>query len=172
MKPDLNRKKILISLIVAVVVIILDRITKAIAYTKLHYGNPKPFIDSIWQWTLTLNPHSVWGLSLGKHFPYELMVIGLSIIVIALIVFEPKPRFYVLYSMILGGAIGNLIDRIRLGAVIDFIDWGFPHGPRWPIFNLADSAISVGVALLIVFSLVEALKEKKEISKEVEKNDN
>ncbi len=55
-------------------------------------------------------------------------------------------------ALIIGGAIGNVIDRVRLGYVIDFIDWHYRDW-HWPVFNLADSAISVGVVLLIVDSL-------------------
>lgn len=55
-------------------------------------------------------------------------------------------------ALVIGGAIGNVIDRIRLGHVVDFIDWHYRDW-HWPVFNLADSAISVGVVLLIVDSL-------------------
>jgi len=56
-------------------------------------------------------------------------------------------------ALVIGGAIGNVIDRVRLGYVIDFIDWHYRDW-HWPVFNIADSAISVGVVLLIVDSLL------------------
>jgi len=56
-------------------------------------------------------------------------------------------------ALVIGGAIGNVIDRVRLGYVIDFIDWHYRDW-HWPVFNLADSAISVGVVLLIADSLL------------------
>ena len=58
-------------------------------------------------------------------------------------------------ALVIGGAIGNVIDRVRLGYVIDFIDWHYRDW-HWPVFNLADSAITLGVALLIVDSLFNA----------------
>ena len=58
-------------------------------------------------------------------------------------------------ALVIGGAIGNVIDRVRLGYVIDFIDWHYRDW-HWPVFNIADSAISVGVVLLIVDSLFNA----------------
>ncbi len=58
-------------------------------------------------------------------------------------------------ALVIGGAIGNVIDRVRLGYVIDFIDWHYQDW-HWPVFNIADSAISVGVVLLIVDSLFNA----------------
>ncbi len=167
MKPDLNSRKIVVSLLIASFVVILDQITKRIAYKTLHYGNPVQFIDRIWQWTLTINKNTVWGISLGRNFPYPAMVLLLSAVVLLLIVFERTPKYYIPYAMILGGAIGNLIDRLRIGGVIDFIDIGIPHGPRWPIFNIADSFISVGIVALLLFSIVDILKEKRSGSKEV-----
>ena len=58
-------------------------------------------------------------------------------------------------AMILGGAVGNLIDRLRLGYVVDFVDWHWDHVYHWPAFNIADSSISVAVVLLLVELLLE-----------------
>jgi signal peptidase II len=63
-------------------------------------------------------------------------------------------------ALILGGALGNVIDRIRFGAVADFLD-AHAAGWHWPAFNVADSAISVGVALLVWQQLFHATKEEK-----------
>ena len=63
-------------------------------------------------------------------------------------------------ALVIGGAIGNVIDRVRLGYVIDFIDWHYRDW-HWPVFNIADSAISVGVVLLIVDSLFNAPASSK-----------
>jgi len=64
-------------------------------------------------------------------------------------------------GLILGGSIGNLIDRIRFGAVTDFIDVGIGNH-RWPVFNLADSAIDIGVVLLIIYILLKMRKDSRE----------
>ncbi len=172
METKTGGRKLLISLGLVILVVLLDQLTKFIAYNTLRYGSSKAFIDRVWQWTLTINKNTVWGISLGKNFPYPVMVIVLSIVVIALIVFERQPKFYIPYAMILGGAIGNLIDRLRIGGVVDFIDIGIPNGPRWPIFNVADSFISVGIVALLLFSILEILKENPALSKEVSRDDN
>ena len=66
-------------------------------------------------------------------------------------------------ALVFGGAIGNFIDRIRLGYVIDFIDWHMKDSYHWPTFNVADAAISIGVVLLLIESFV--YKEKIEDTK-------
>ncbi len=93
--------------------------------------------------TFTLNPGAVFGISVG---PYYLYVVAIACVVLIIFTLRKKS---VLFSVILGGALGNLIDRIRLGAVIDFIDVqiGSFH---WPTFNLADSCITVGVIFLLL----------------------
>ncbi len=68
------------------------------------------------------------------------------------------------FALILGGAIGNLIDRIRYGEVVDFIQW-YVKSWYWPSFNVADSAISVGVALLVVDMVFFQKTKQQEISK-------
>ena len=62
-------------------------------------------------------------------------------------------------GLVLGGALGNLIDRLRYGAVVDFIDVGISESVRWPCFNLADSAITIGVILLILTSFARPHEE-------------
>ncbi len=71
-------------------------------------------------------------------------------------------RFYgPALALIAGGAIGNVIDRVRLGAVVDFLDF-YVAGYHWPAFNVADSAICVGVALFLLANILEE-KQKKQI---------
>src|SRR5262249_50045245 len=63
-------------------------------------------------------------------------------------------------AMILGGALGNLMDRLRLGYVVDFIDWHWDNLYHWPAFNIADSSISVAVVLLLLEMLWESRRAK------------
>ncbi len=67
-------------------------------------------------------------------------------------------------ALVIGGAIGNVVDRIRFGAVIDFLDF-HASGYHWPAFNLADSAIFIGVVLLLIETIIEP-KQKTEMTKE------
>jgi signal peptidase II len=67
---------------------------------------------------------------------------------------EAHPTFRFALGLVLGGALGNLVDRVRLGHVVDFIDLGW-----WPVFNLADSAVVLGVALLVMISLTRVERE-------------
>ena len=65
-------------------------------------------------------------------------------------------------ALVLGGALGNVIDRMRLGHVIDFIDAHWYNGPHYPTFNVADSAITCGVILLLIDTLIQARQERKD----------
>ncbi len=92
------------------------------------------------------------------------MILLLIVAVLALWIVENKPNFYLLYSAIIGGALGNLIDRLRFGEVIDFIDIGLGKNLRWPVFNIADASISISVVLLLYFSLKSSKVKHDEIT--------
>ena len=74
---------------------------------------------------------------------------------------KPTQPLRLALAMILGGAIGNFVDRLRLGYVIDFIDWHWYDAYTWPTFNIADSGISVGVVLMFIEMLKQAKAEKQ-----------
>lgn len=115
-----------------------------------------PFVSGFWNWRYVENPGAAWGLladapaSIRLPFFYG---ISLAAIVFILVYFRrlaPDQRLLaVALSLVLGGAIGNFIDRLHLTYVIDFIDWYIGQS-HWPTFNIADAGISVGVALLIL----------------------
>lgn len=115
-----------------------------------------PFVPGFWNWRYVENPGAAWGLladapaSIRLPFFYG---ISLAAIVFILVYFRrlaPDQRLLgVALSLVLGGAIGNFIDRLHLTYVIDFIDWYIGQS-HWPTFNIADAGISVGVALLIL----------------------
>jgi signal peptidase II len=117
-------------------------------------GVPQPVIDGVWDWELAFNP----GIAFSSLVGGRGMQILLSLIAAAALVgigiaasrTKPEQRLRrVAYALIAGGALGNLIDRIRDGAVTDFVRWRI-HEHRWPIFNVADAALLVGVALFVV----------------------
>jgi signal peptidase II len=141
-------------LLLAGAIVALDQISKAIALDRLSLGVPVPLVDGLVALTLVLNPGLAFGL-LGSVPPaWRWMVAALSLValaVLARVAIRVLPaggwtgRLAV--GLIFGGAVGNLLDRARFGAVVDFVDvhWREWH---WPAFNVADSAITVGVTLL------------------------
>jgi signal peptidase II len=130
-------------------VVISDQVTKSIATARLLLSDPVPVFGDVVRLTLVHNTGAAFGLFPGSRLPF----IAVSIVAIAVVLYLYTRDAYrgipqrVLLGCILGGAIGNLVDRVRLGWVGDFIDVGV-GATRWPVFNVADSAVTVGVILL------------------------
>jgi len=153
MMKDLTRSQfnIFFALITTFSVVIVDRVTKLFFSELLSYGESLPVIRNVLHMTLVHNT----GIAFGFFKDQGIVFIVVPIIAIFLLVFniyyyrqnnEALSRIYIVaFSLILGGAIGNLIDRIVYGYVIDFIDFRI-----WPVFNVADSAITIG-AIMIAF---------------------
>jgi signal peptidase II len=147
--------------LLATVIVVLDQITKAAALARLIPGHPLVLVDGWLSLTLVMNPGLAFGL-LGTIAPaWRWVVAALSIVALLLlarVALRVLPTGglagVIAVGLIFGGAVGNLIDRARFGAVVDFVDvhWRTWH---WPAFNLADSAISVGVVLLALRLLRE-----------------
>ena len=132
-------------LIIVTSVIILDQITKYLAKSLLQLNAPVVLVKNFFNLTLVHNRGAAFGLFQNQL----LMFVAVSIFAIAIILFSLRNKkntliFKISLSLILGGAIGNLIDRIRFGFVIDFLDFRV-----WPVFNLADSFITVAAILLV-----------------------
>jgi signal peptidase II len=141
-------------LLLAGVVVALDQISKLIVLGRLPLGVQIPVVDGLLALTLVLNPGLAFGL-LGSVPPaWRWVVAALSLLALAVLA---RVALRVLpaggwtgrlsIGLIFGGAVGNLVDRARFGAVVDFVDVHW-RGWHWPAFNVADSAITVGVALL------------------------
>ena len=148
-------------LVLAGAVVALDQATKAVALDHLVHGIPVPVVDHFIDLTLVMNPGLAFGLLSGVPGPWRWVVALLSImalLVLARVALRVLPASgwpgHVAVGLIFGGAVGNLIDRARWGAVVDFIDVHW-RGYHWPAFNVADSAITVGVALLAVRLLTD-----------------
>jgi len=152
-------KKLSNSLLTILIVVAVDQVSKYLVYSNLKLYQSIPLIDDILRITYIHNPNSVFGLSLGSRFPYPLMIIVLILIVGVIWFFERRAEFYYLYSAIIGGAIGNLIDRVRFHEVVDFIDIGISKNLRWPVFNIADASISISVVLILILSLKKSGSE-------------
>jgi signal peptidase II len=139
---------------VAIVVLWADQYTKRLILEHVRYGSfVQPVIPNLLRWNFAQNVRGAFGL-FGSN---AVLLIGMAIVVLVLFWFsfrEAAARsrtVRVAFGMIVGGAIGNIVDRLHYGYVIDFIDFY----RIWPnIFNIADSCITIGVGLLLISSLV------------------
>ncbi len=151
-------KKLFIGTGIGFLVFILDQGTKFLALKNLEYGVPFEILGPYFRFTLVFNPYGVWGLPITKIIPYEPVAL-LAIFIIFFFIAREKILLYnIFYGFILGGALGNLIDRLRMKAVIDFIEIGISENLHWPIFNIADTFITLGIGGIIIFSMFK--KEK------------
>lgn len=136
-------------LLYTLIVTILDQITKYFVVQELSYEN-MVIINGILEFTYVQNTGGAFSiLQNGKLF--FLIVTPVVIAAILFYVFKQRERNDLLLSaagLIMGGAVGNYIDRIRLGYVIDFIDFKV-----WPVFNVADSAIVIGTCIFAYYLL-------------------
>lgn len=132
---------------VAAAAFALDQIAKILALAHLHYDTSVPLLGQWLQLTLTRNVGSAFGLVTSRSLP--IAASALVCVVILAYVFcgalARAPGRSIPLGLVVGGALGNLLDRIRSGGVLDFIDLRV-----WPVFNLADVAITVGVGLLAI----------------------
>jgi signal peptidase II len=135
-------------LLPALAVLILDQISKQLFW---HIGRNFDLIDGVLRITLVRNTGAAFGmLQEGRTFLIISSVIAsLVIIFLSERMREERTARRAFLGMILGGALGNLVDRIYPGAVIDFIDMGV-SSYRWPVYNLADAAVTVGGVLLVL----------------------
>ena len=131
------------------VVVLADQLTKWLMVHSLHNG---PLLGDLLRLTLTENTGAAFGLFPGARIPFIvvsiLAALGLGYANTLLRRGDPR-RVYL--ALVLGGNLGNLIDRLRLGHVVDFLDMGFGSA-RWPVYNLADVAVvagALGLALLM-----------------------
>lgn len=129
-------------------VVVLDQWTKFLVITNLTIHQSHNIIKDILHITLVYNTGAAFGIFKGKAVLFTFVAAAASIGIIIFYKLKKVKNRIVEFSLglILGGAISNLIDRLRFGYVLDFIDFRI-----WPVFNLADSAITLGVALIICF---------------------
>lgn len=135
------------------VVIVLDQLSKWLVLSTLRFGETIYFAP-FWNWVLTFNPGAAFNLLADQPGWQRWLFTVLALAVSAWIAIElkkhPGEKLVALaMSLVMGGALGNVIDRVRFGAVVDFIQW-HAAGYAWPAFNIADSAITVGAVLLIL----------------------
>lgn len=147
--------------LVAATTIILDQASKAYIMGTMRLHESIPIIPGFFSLTYIRNPGAAFGILASSSSGFRLLFFALTslfaLVLLGTIFFRLRHDDWVgqlSIAGILGGAVGNLLDRIRLGEVIDFLDC-YVEGYHWPAFNIADAAISVGVFFLIVHFALE-----------------
>jgi signal peptidase II len=135
---------------ITVVALILDQASKWWVMQTMALYESVPVMGSFFKLTYIHNPGAVFGLRLGGIYIHlALAAVALTFVCVMLWRLPRDAKWPAVgLTLVLGGAIGNIIDRVRFGVVIDFLDFGFGD-TRWWIFNLADSWVSVGTVLLL-----------------------
>lgn len=163
--PDMFRtrpsKRWLAWLALALVVIVLDQWAKLMVVDAFAYGEGL-IITSFFNLVHVLNHGAAFSFLAGaggwQRWFFTILACVISVWLIAMIRRHQAERLQPLaFALILGGAIGNVIDRVRIGAVIDYLDF-HAAGVHFPAFNLADSAITLGVILMLLQTLLESRK--------------
>jgi signal peptidase II len=152
--------------IIAGLVVLADQIAKALIIKNLPLHKSMPVIPGIFDFTHILNPGGAFGLMANMSVAVRTVVfLFISSLAVGLILYFyiKTPREYVFlgsgFALIFGGAIGNLIDRVRFGVVVDFLDF-YLGKHHWPAFNIADSAITVGIIIFIYHLLLKKMPEE------------
>jgi signal peptidase II len=162
------KAKYLILALTAPIILVADQLTKLYIDRTMKLYQSIPVVDGLFSITYLRNKGAAFSFLSDASWRLPFFILATLIAVIAIITayckLKDEQRFAAFsLSLILSGAIGNLIDRVRMGEVVDFLDvyWRSHH---WPAFNVADSAICVGVALLALDLFREERKAKKGLS--------
>ncbi len=186
---DLLIKRLPFLSIITVISVIADQLTKfyAIKHLTHSFGEqsdwqrfvagghpaaraPVSVVQGMWDFQYVENPGAAWGLLSRANESFRapfFVVVSIVAAVLILNYYVRSPEKLAIrrwaLALVFGGAVGNFIDRVRMGYVIDFIDWHWQDTYHWPTFNVADAAISIGVVLLLIESFI--YKEEKPAKK-------
>ena len=152
--------------IISIGVLVFDQVTKEWITSRMSLYSSVPVVPGLINLTLVTNTGALFGLFKDIDDPYRtIMFLAVPVIAISLILyFQYRTSTADIMTqsglaLILGGAVGNLVDRLRFGHVVDFVDV-FVGEHHWPAFNVADSAICVGVSLLFIDLLRQSRKSQ------------
>ncbi|WP_075980996.1 signal peptidase II [Bacillus massilinigeriensis] len=148
--------------IIALMVIALDQLTKWLVVKNMDYGESIRIIENFLYITSHRNQGAAWGILQGQMWFFYIitLVVILGIIYYIQKATKGKVLFGVSLGLILGGAIGNFIDRVIRKEVVDFVHT-YIFGYNFPVFNVADSALVIGVGLLIIHLFIEERESKE-----------
>jgi signal peptidase II len=149
------KRNIIVFILGAVAVTVLDQITKTAISSRFLLHESYEVINGLFNLVYVMNPGAAFGFLAGASATFRyIFFIGITVIAMLLIIYYLVKSQHgsivtvASLTLIFAGAVGNLIDRIRFGAVVDFLDV-YIGAWHWPAFNVADSAITVGAALMI-----------------------
>ncbi|SIS44085.1 signal peptidase II [Kroppenstedtia eburnea] len=152
---------------VALVILVLDQWTKWLVVHKMDLYQTIPLWEGVFHITSHRNRGAAFGILENQQW---LFIVVTVLVVVGILVYlarlkESQPLMSWSLALILGGALGNLLDRIRLGEVVDFLDFRWIH---YPIFNVADSAIVIGVGIMLLYTLRQPREKDDHLTKGVE----
>ena len=165
-KGNVDKKRcIIISAAIALAVLVTDQITKLVVMQTFKLHESRSVIEGIFSWTYVRNRGAAWGILAGRT--WLLLIIAFVVFGLMIKYFRYLTENYseriIGLGLVMSGIIGNSIDRIWHGEVIDFIDFHYHQVWSYPVFNVADIAICTGVGLFVLSNLLR--KSKKDESK-------
>lgn len=158
------RPNALIWLLVSALVIVLDQLSKQWVLHALPEYTAVPVIDGFWNWYRSYNTGAAFSFladaSGWQKYVFGVLAAIVTVVLTAWLSRTPRHewRTALPFALVIGGALGNLIDRLLHGHVVDFIQW-YWHGHYWPSFNIADSAIVCGAVGLALFGLFDGRRK-------------
>jgi signal peptidase II len=150
-------------LLLGLVVLIFDQLTKQAIRNNLIYGESRPIIDGFFNLVYVRNDGAAWNILSGHGI--ILILISVSVLVLLFIYrrsfLQEQLSHRILLGLLIGGIVGNLVDRIRFGWVTDFLDFQF-GSYHYPSFNVADSAICIAISLYVITNLLQKKDEDEQ----------
>ncbi|HLT54778.1 MAG TPA: signal peptidase II [Bacillota bacterium] len=148
--------------IIATIIVLLDQWTKWLIIRRMEIGESIPVIDGFFHITSHRNQGAAWGILQGQMLFFYIVT---TVVIVAIVYYLQKygkndKWVGISLGIILGGAIGNFIDRLFRQEVVDFLDF-YIFNYNFPIFNVADSALTVGVILFIIATILDERKKGK-----------
>ncbi len=149
---------------ISALIVGLDQLTKLSVKDRFFLGESIEVLGDLLRLTYIENPGMAFGIRIGGKYFFTIFATLATAVILFYLYRIRHERFLSRFSLalIFGGAIGNLIDRYAYGQVIDFIDVGLGQ-TRWPVFNVADSAVTVGMLMLVFFVLFEREPKPAEV---------
>lgn len=147
--------------LLAFVVILIDQWTKWLVVRYMELGESIPIIENVLYITSHRNRGAAWGMLQGQFWLFYLITI---VVVVGIVIYiqrlQPTQRLFgIALGLMLGGALGNFIDRVFRKEVVDFIH-AYIFSYSFPIFNVADAALTIGVALMFIYTWIEEKQRK------------
>ncbi|MCG8468974.1 MAG: signal peptidase II [Gemmatimonadetes bacterium] len=165
-EKSLLRTRIALTAIPIAIVLTLDVITKAWVVRTFDLYEQTPVWGDFFRFTYTHNRGAAFGLDIGEHSRIFFLILSLIALGVLIAIYRQTPswdrlRVFAL-SLVAGGALGNIWDRIRIErGVIDFLDFGI-GAHRFPVFNIADTAVTIGATLLLISFWLEGKRQMPE----------